>query len=512
MRMQYRFGDYMLDVARRELRDTGVPKAIEPQVFDLLAYLIQNRDRVVTKDDMIGSVWGGRIVSESTLTSRINAARKALGDSGQAQKFIRTAARKGIRFIADVVEGPSPEVLASPQAPRDRPSIAVMPFRNLTGGSGQDYFVDGMVEEIVTGLSRIKWLFVIARNSTLTYRDRGVDVRRVGRELGVRYILEGSVRRSESHVRVTGQLSETETGASVWADRYDGEIGEIFALQDQLTMRVIGAVEPNLRKVEVERARRKRPENIDAYDLFLRALPFATTAMPEDADRALELLEKALILEPDYATVHGFIAWCHEQRYLRGGLHAETQAAALRHAQAAIETGGDDAMALAMGGFTIAVVQRDYQTALDALNRAISLSPSSALAFGFSSIVRAWIGDDLTAVKHAEVGIRLSPYDPLIYLPNVGLSFAQFFSGNFEEAASAASRASAANPKFSVSRYLHVAALIRLGKHEEAKSIANILLKIQPSFTIGAVVAGKITTPERLAVLATALREAGLPE
>jgi len=185
-RMQYRFGDYMLDDARRELRQAGVPKAIEPQVFDLLAYIIQNRERVVTKDDLLGSVWGGRIVSESTLTSRINAARRAIGDSGQAQRLIRTAPRKGIRFIADVVEERSSQALPVRQAPRDRPSIAVMPFRNLSD-SDQDYFVDGMVEEIVTGLARIKWLFVISRNSTLAYRDKAVDVRTVGRELGVRY-------------------------------------------------------------------------------------------------------------------------------------------------------------------------------------------------------------------------------------------------------------------------------------------------------------------------------------
>jgi len=509
--MQFRFGDYMLDVARRELRHADEPIGIEPQVFDLLAYLIQNRDRVVTKDDLLGSVWGGRIVSESTLTSRINAARRAIGDTGSTQRFIRTSARKGIRFVAEVVDVQSDKP-PSLQAPRDRPSIAVMPFRNLTGDSEQDYFVDGMVEEIVTGLSRIRWLFVISHNSTFIYKGRPIDVRTVGRELGVRYVLEGSVRRSGSQVRVTGQLSETETGAGVWADRYDGEIGEVFALQDQLTMRVIGAVEPNLRKVEIELARRKRPENIDAYDLFLRALPFAATAMPSDADKALCLLERAVRLEPDYAIVHGFIAWCHEQRYLRGGLHAQTRAAALRHARVAIEAGGDDAMALAMGGFVIGVVERDYQTALDALDRSISLSPSSALAFGFNSIIRAWMGDDAAAIAHATMGIRLSPYDPLIYLPNVGLAFAQLFSGNFDEAASAASRASSANPRFSVPRYLHVAALARLGRQNEAKAIAKVLLEVQPSFTISSLVAGNITTPERLAMLAAALREVGLPE
>lgn len=509
--MLYRFGDYMLDAARRELLHDDQPIAIEPQVFDLLVYLVHNRDRVVTKDDLLGSVWGGRIVSDSTLASRINAARRAIGDTGSTQRFIRTSARKGIRFVAEVVDV-RPDKLPSLQLPRDRPSIAVMPFRNLTGDGEHDYFVDGMVEEIVTGLSRLRWLFVISRNSTLIYKGRPIDVRTVGRELGVRYVLEGSVRRSGNHVRLTGQLSETEIGVGVWADRFDGELGELFALQDLLTMRVIGAVEPNLRKVEIERARRKRPENFDAYDLFLRALPFAVTAMPVEAERALCLLEKAILLEPDYAVVHGFIAWCHEQRYLRAGLHAETRKAALRHARAAIEAGGDDAMALAMGGFVIGVVERDYQVALDALDRSIALSPSSALAFGFSSIIRAWRGDDATAIAQATMGIRLSPYDPLIYLPNVGLAFAQLFSENFEEAASAASRAASANPRFSVPRYLHVAALVGMGKQDEAKTVAKVLLELQPSFTISGLVAGNITTPERLTYLAGALREAGLPE
>ena len=479
--MQYRFGDYMLDVARRELRHGGEPIAIEPQVFDLLAYLIQNRDRVVTKDDLLGSVWGGRIVSESTLTSRINAARRAIGDSGSTQRFIRTSARKGIRFVAEVVDAQSDKP-PSLQAPRDRPSIAVMPFRNLTGDSEQDYFVDGMVEEIVTGLSRIKWLFVISRNSTFIYKGQPIDVRTVGRELGVRYVLEGSVRRSGSQVRVTGQLSETETGAGVWADRYDGEIGEVFALQDLLTMRVIGAVEPNLRKVEIERARRKRPENIDAYDLFLRALPFAATAMPAECRQSAVSAGEG---DPPRARL------CDRPWFHRMVPRATLSA---RRPPCRNASGSCCAMhrlrsrrAATMpwhwqwAASSSVWCERDYQTALDALDRSISLSPSSALAFGFSSIIRAWMGDDAAAIAHATMGIRLSPYDPLIYLPNVGLAFAHLFSGNFDEAASAASRASSANPRFSVPRYLHVAALVRLGRQEEAKSIAKVLLEVQPS-------------------------------
>jgi adenylate cyclase len=271
----------------------------------------------------------------------------------------------------------------------DRPSIAVLPFENLSDDREQEYFADGMVAEIITGLSHIKWLFVISRNSTFFYKGKPIDVKTVGRELGVRYVLEGSVQRSGNNVRVIGQLIETETATHVWADRYDGTLGDIFSLQDEMTMSVIGAVEPSLRKVEIERAKRKRPDNLDAYDLFLRALPFATTAMPEHADKALQLLEQALKLEPDYAVVHGYIAWCHEQLYLRGGLHDETRRAAIKHARAAIASGSDDATASAMGGFVIAVMERNYAAALDAIDRALGLSPSSALAFGFSAIVRA---------------------------------------------------------------------------------------------------------------------------
>lgn len=391
-------------------------------------------------------------------------------------------------------------------------SIAVMPFDNLSGDSEQDYFADGIVEEIITGLSRIKWLFVISRNSTFIYKGKPVDVKAVGRNLGVRYVLQGSVRRSGNHVRVTGQLVETETAAHVWADRYDSTVSDIFKLQDEMTMSVIGGVEPSLRKAEVERVRRKRPDSLDAYDLFLRALPLATTAISEDADKALHYLNEALRLEPNYAAVHGLLAWCHEQRYLRGGLHAEARHAALVHANAAIETGSDDAMALAMGGFVVGILERDYETGLEAIDRSLALSPSSALAFGLSSVIRAYMGDHSTAIEHARRGIRLSPYDPLIYLPYVGLAIAHFFAGDFAESANAASRASAANPRFSVPRCFRAAALANLGRLDEAKASAAVLLELQPGFTISGWVAGNSTTPERMAIVAEALREAGLPK
>jgi len=507
--VRFAFADHVLDVARRELRRNGEPVELEPQVFDLLVHLLRNRDRVVSKDDLLASVWRGRVISDSTMTSRVNAARKAVGDSGEAQRLIRTVPRKGFRFVGEVAE--RTDETPPPPATGDRASIAVLPFENLTGDREDEYFVDGIVGEIITGLCRIKWLLVISRNSTFIYKGRPTDVRVIGRELCVRYVLEGSVRRSGNRVRVTGQLIDTETGAHIWADRYDGVLDEIFALQDEMTMSVLGAVEPTLRKAEVERVRRKRPESLDAYDLFLRALPLAGTAMPGEADRALAYLEEAVRLEPTYAAAHGFIAWCHEQRYLRAGLHPDARESGLRHARLAINNAGDDALALAMGGFVVGVLERNYEAALEALDRSLALSPSSALAFGFSSIIRAWIGDDATAVAHGCMGIRLGPYDPLIYLPYVGLAYAYFFMGKFTDAASAASRAAAASPRFSVPRYLHTAALVRLGRMDDARAAAAAVLDVQPGFTVSGLASGNITTPDRMTMLTDALLEAGLP-
>jgi adenylate cyclase len=395
----------------------------------------------------------------------------------------------------------------------NKPSIAVLPFANLSGDPEQDYFVDGMVEDIITGLSRIKWIFVIARNSSFAYRGKAMDVKQVGRELGVRYVLEGSVRKSGNRVRITAQLIDAGTGTHIWADQYDRALDDIFAVQDELTISVVGVIEPTLRKAEIERARRKRPDSLDAYDLYLRALPFAFTAMPQDADKALTVLVRAIELEPDYAAAHAMIAWCHEQRYLRGGLHEEVKRAALQHARTAIAVGGDDAAALATAGFVIAVIEYDYETATVAFDRSFALSSSSALALGFSSIVRAWKGDDATAVDHAERAIRLSPFDPLLYLPYVGLAYAHFAAGRFEEAAAAAHRASQSNPKFSMPYVLHAAALANLGRGEEARVVADGLREVEPDLTVStAIRSARFANPDKNTELADALLRAGLPE
>jgi len=275
----------------------------------------------------------------------------------------------------------------------DKPSIAVLPFQNMSGVSDQDYFADGVVEDIITGLSRIKWFFVIARNSTFVYKGQAVDVKTAGRELGVRYVLEGSVRKAGNRVRITAQLIDATSGHHVWVDRYDGGVDDIFELQDQITASVIGAVEPNLRQAEIDRARRKRPDSLDAYDLYLRALPYAYANTPEDGREALTLLDEALRLDPGYAAAHGLAAWCHEQLYNRLGFRVENKTGALDHAAAAIAHGGDDATALCLAGFTIAMVGRDHEAALSAIDRSLALNTSYATGFAFSAIVRAFAGD-----------------------------------------------------------------------------------------------------------------------
>ena len=350
-------------------------------------------------------------------------------------------------------------------------------------------------------------------NSSFAYKGQATDVKQVGRELGVRYLLEGSVRKSGNRVRVSAQLIDAEAATHIWAEQYDRALDDVFAVQDELTSSVVGVIEPKLRKAEIERAQRKRPGSLDAYDLYLRALPLGSTAMPGDADKALALLGRAIELEPNYAAAHAMIAWCHEQRYLRGGLDEETRQAALGHARAAIAVGADDAAALATAAFVIAVVDYDYETAIAAFDRSFALSNSSAQALGFSSIVRAWKGDDAVAIDQAKRAIRLSPFDPLLYIPYVGLAYAHFAAGRFEEAATAAAQASQSNTKFSMPYVLQAAALASLSRFEAARAVIARLRQLEPTLTVStAIQSARFANPAKNDELREGLLLAGLPE
>jgi len=315
-------------------------------------------------------------------------------------------------------------------------------------------------------------------------------------------------------VRITGQLINATTGTHIWADRFDGSLADVFDLQDQIATSVAGVIEPTLRQAEIERARRKRPDSLDAYDLYLRALPFAYTSMPEDADKALGYLEQAIRLDADFAVVHAIIAWCHEQRYLRGGLDESAKAIALRHAHLAIAMGGDDPTALAIAGLVTGFLEpREYDVAVSAFDRALTLSNSSALALGFSAVTRAWHAESTIAIEQAERALRLSPlFDPLSKERHMAIAIAHFVAGRFEESASAASRAIQANPRFSPPYWMRCAALASLGRIDEAEAVAEQLLKVQPQFTIGSIISAPFAKREILGALGDALRRVGLPE
>jgi len=401
---------------------------------------------------------------------------------------------------------------ASMLALPDKPSIAVLPFQNMSGDPEQEYFADGMVEDIVTGLSRIRWLFVIARNSTYTYKGRAVDVKQVGRELGVRYVLEGSVRKVADRVRITGQLIDTTTGAHVWADRYDRKSDDIFALQDEITLSVVGAIEPSLRLAEIERVKRKRPDSLTAYDLVLQAQPDVFTRMPAPSAKALVLLERALALDPTYALAHAYAAECHHSLFLRGGLNEEHRRASIRHAEAAITHGQDDALALTFAGFVIGIDKRDRPAAFAAFEASLAVSPSSAITYMQGSVILALAGESERAIEWAERGLRLSPFDSWRASAYFSIGVAHFHCGRFEDAATAARKAIQSSPGFSMPHMVLTASLVKLGKIGEAKVAAARVLELQPIFRYRQQFVGANFDPGLAASMGEALHTSGLPE
>jgi adenylate cyclase len=369
-------------------------------------------------------------------------------------------------------------------AASQKPSIAVLPFHNLSDEAGQDYFADGIVDDIITGLSRIKWLFVIARNSTFAYKGRPIDVRRVGRELGVRYVLQGGVRKSGSRLRISAQLIEAETGAHLWADKYDGALEDVFELQDWITDRVVGIVEPNLQRSEVARARRKRVENLDAYNLYLRALPLIVAHMPQQTEAALLLLKQALKRDPDYAAAHALTAWCHEWRFTRGGFHEADRSASLVHARAAIASNTDDAATLAIAGFAMTFLAREREAAISALDRAVALNPSCATALYLSAHAHAMAQDCETAASHAGRALLLSPFDTLAFEAHLALGNVAVQQERYDDAASSLGRAAQANPNFSTSYFMRALAMASAGRVEAARSLVRRGLELEPGFRV----------------------------
>jgi TolB-like protein len=500
-----------------------------PQVFDLLLYLVQNRDRVVSKDDLLNAVWGGRIVSESTLTSHINAVRKAIGDNGEQQRLIRTVPRKGFRFVGDVsepqsaalsaiqpAEGARPNEAPAPVlALPDSPSIAALPFLNLSGDPEQDYFADGVVEDIITELSRIRWLFVIARNSSFTYKGRAVDVKQVGRELGVRYVLEGSMRKAANRVRITGQLIDASTGAHLWADRFEGTLNDIFDLQDQITTNVVGAIAPQLERAEIERAKRKPTESLDAYDHYLRGMANLHRGTREAIDAALASFYRAVELDPAFASAYAMAAWCYFWRKVNGWMADRQQEVAegARLARRAVELGKDDAVALARSGHALGHLVGDLDGGVALTDRALLLNPNLAAAWFLGGFLRIWRGEGDEAIERFGRAMRLSPLDSETYRMQAGTAMAHLLAGRFDAASSWAEKSFRELPSFLVVAGIMAASHALAGRMTEARRAMQHLRQLDPTMRIANLKDWlPFRRPDDLATFADGLRRAGLPE
>jgi len=517
--VRFLFGDHSLDTGLRELRRGDDVVALEPQVFDLLVHLLQNHDRVVGKDELLSAVWNGRIVSTATIDSRIKAARHAVGDSGEAQRMIRTMPRKGVRFVADVTRQTTPPTAGAtpPPALPDRPSIAVLPFANMSGDAGQDHFADGMVEDLITNLSRLHWLFVIARNSSFAYKGRAMDVRRIAEKLGVRYIVEGSVRRAGDRVRVTAQLIEAETGRHVWADRYDRAAIDIFAVQDAITDTISAMLDPEISHAERERARRRPPENLGAWEFYQRGWWYLLRRNRENLAEARALLREAIALDPNFSSAHAALAisafWLITHGLTTDA--AATRAELLGEATRAVELDSRDPLAQSALGVAL-MEHAEHDKAIAAHATAITLNPNSALGQWCYGYALGRADRYAEALERFDMALRLSPHDPALWSYQTLRASALYGLGRYEAAAAAALAATHAPVVDLIWPLVHLAASLgRLGQREGGAQAIEALRRIRPDLTIARFCAWPHNRSRSAASrenLVAGLRAAGLPE
>jgi adenylate cyclase len=396
-----------------------------------------------------------------------------------------------------------------------KPSIAVLPFKNMSGDLEQEYFADGIVEEIITALSRMRWLFVIAHNSSFTYKGRAVDVKQVGRELGVRYVLGGGVRKAANRVRITAQLIDSVTAAHIWADRFEGALDDIFDLQDQVTTSVVGAIAPKLEKAEIERAKRKPTESLDAYDCYLRGIATMHPRTRAASNEALRLFYRAIELDPDFSSAYGLAAWCYVRR--KGGRwmadRAKETLEAGRLARRAVELGREDAIALSAGGFAIAYVVGDLDDGTAFIDRALVFNPNLAVAWTFSGWVRIFFGEHEVALKHFAHSMRLSPLDPFMFAAQNGVAFVHFLAGRYDDALSWAEKAMQESADSRSALRVIAASSALAGRLEDAQKAMTHLREIDPALRVSDL---RDLTPLRVAGDVTryieGLRRAGLPD
>lgn len=493
--MLYFFDEYALDTDRRELRRDDGLVPVEPKVFDLLAFLIAGRHRVVSKDDLIAGVWMGRVVSDSALTSCINAARATIGDNGEDQRLIKTLPRKGIRFVGTVREENSPESPASPSvAPAplrparvlpDRPSVAVLPFTNLSDDNEQQYFADGLAEDIITRLARLRGLFVSARNSSFTYKWKEINVTQIGRELGVRYVLDGSVRRSGQRLRIGAELSDASTGLQVWAERYDVDFADFFILQDQIAESVIAAIEPRLYAAEHQRFQSRSPDSLDAWGFVMRAMPCVWDwGSTQEIEIAQALLKKAIDIDPDYPRANSLLAWTQAALVQLGWADAsDVLGAARARAQRAIQRDAEDPWTHLAAGY-VHMVSRDFDDAVKQLTEAIDLNSSFAFAHVVLGATYGYGGMSDDGLNHCGLAARLSPRDFAQAVNYSARGLCHFMAGRFPDAVGWERRAVALRPHFG-SAWRTLAAAAGMARNlDVAASALSEAKRLHPSLSV----------------------------
>jgi len=510
----FEFSGHRLDLRKGRLQKGGLDIDLRAKSHSLLVYLLENAGRVIGKDELVNAVWPNIAVSDDSLTQCMKDIRKALGPD--ADGLIRTVMRRGyvideerVRRVED--RGTAPAEVAE-GAGTDTPSIAVLPFENMSGDPAQDYFADGMVDEIITALSHTRWLFVIARNSSFAYRGHANSVKRAGSELGVRYLLTGSVRKAGDHIRLTGQLIDSSSGKTIWANRYDGTMADIFDLQDRITESVVGAIQPSILSAEIDRSRRKRPESLAAYDYVLRAFPLVWSLDRTQNDVAAALLDRAIAIEPTYPLALSLLAWCHEQRAVYNWTEtpAISRDEGLRLAQKAAALSSDDPMVLAVLGAAHSFA-RDYDVADLHLQRARTLDPNSAWVCMRSAWLDVYRERPEAAIEQFERFERLSPLDPMGYMALIGIGAAHFVASRYDKAVALTQRGLSQQPDATWALRWLVMALVYAGRRGEARRECGRLLESYPELTIAKVCDSALFGPSTMKRIVAALREAGLP-
>jgi TolB-like protein/tetratricopeptide (TPR) repeat protein len=516
--IEVRFGQFLLDLRQRKLTRDGEPVQLGSRALDILCVLASARGAVVSKDDLMAQVWPGTIVEENNIQVHVSALRKVLQEGKSGESCLVTVPGRGYRLIGlhiqpQVAIGDTDHRLG-PVLP-DKPSIAVLPFQNLSADPEQEYFADGIVEEIITALSRFSGLFVIARNSSFTYKGRAVDVKQVGHELGVRYVLEGSLRKSANRVRITGQLIDASTGAHIWADRFDGALDDIFDLQDQVTATVVAAISPKLEQAEIERIKHKPTESLDAYDCFLRGMANTHELLKEPTNDALRLFYLAIERDPDFASAYGMATWCYVQRKANRWMTDGSQevAEALRLARRAVNLGKHDAVALSTAGHALSYVACDLDGGAVFVERALALNPNLAFAWFARAWSRTWLGEPDKAISDFAHVVRLSPLEPL--MPNIlaGLALGHFIAGQYDEAATLAAQVLREKPELHVALRVAAASNALAGHMMEAHEAMARLRQIDPVLRVSDLkVLTPFRRPEDVARYEEGLRKAGLPK